>query len=498
MQNVIIIGSGLGGLTTGVILAKNGYQVTVLEQERQAGGCLQCFERHGARFETGMHFIGAARPGETLGQLFRYLEIADEVRLAPLDPQGYNIIGLGGERYPYANGREAFIDTLLRFFPEERKDLEAYCDLVARIANASSLHTLRYAEKDDPFSQEYMLQSMDSVLERLVSNPRLRDVLAGDLPLYAAVKGKTPFATHAFIRDFYNDSSSRFVGGSDQVATALIHTLQRYGGSVRTRARVTRILCDDTKATGVEVNGEEFIPADEIISDAHPIRTLELVDSHLLRPAYRRRVNAMPQTVGGFSVYLRFKPDRVPYMNYNYYGYDTPTPWGCEDYTDDTWPKGFLYMHMAHEAHPRFARSGVILSYMHIEEVARWKGTTVGHRGQDYLDFKARKAERLIAALERHFPELRGNIAGYDTSTPLTYLDYTGTADGSMYGIAKDVNLGAGCRVSHKTKIPNLLLTGQNINSHGMLGVLVGTIVTCSELLTAKKIYSQIKQSITS
>ena len=132
---------------------------------------------------------------------------------------------------------------------------------------------------------------------------------------------------------------------------------------------------------------------------------------------------------------------------------------------------------------------------MDIQEVERWKGTRVGHRGRDYEDFKQHKAERLIASLTDHFPALRGTIAHYYTSTPLTYLDYTGTADGSMYGIAKDVNLGPACRVSHKTKIPNLLLTGQNINSHGMLGVMVGTIVTCSELLSAKKIYEEIKES---
>ena len=58
MKEVVIIGSGLGGLSCGVILVKNGYHVTVLEQGAQAGGCLQCFVRDGAKFETGMHFIG--------------------------------------------------------------------------------------------------------------------------------------------------------------------------------------------------------------------------------------------------------------------------------------------------------------------------------------------------------------------------------------------------------------------------------------------------------
>ena len=59
MSKVIIIGSGLGGLSTGVLLAKNGYEVIVLEQGSQYGGCLQCFTRRGAKFETGMNFIGS-------------------------------------------------------------------------------------------------------------------------------------------------------------------------------------------------------------------------------------------------------------------------------------------------------------------------------------------------------------------------------------------------------------------------------------------------------
>ena len=64
-----------------------------------------------------------------------------------------------------------------------------------------------------------------------------------------------------------------------------------------------------------------------------------------------------------------------------------------------------------------------------------------------------------------------------------------------MYGNAKDINLGSACRVPQRTKVPNVYFTGQNINSHGMLGVLVGAIVTCSELLSAKTIYEQIKEA---
>ena len=70
-QRVIIIGSGMGGLSCGVVLAKNGYNVTVFEKGSQIGGCLQCFSRKGARFETGMHFIGSVSHGQTLDRILR-------------------------------------------------------------------------------------------------------------------------------------------------------------------------------------------------------------------------------------------------------------------------------------------------------------------------------------------------------------------------------------------------------------------------------------------
>lgn len=516
MKKVIIIGSGLGGLSCGVVLAKNGYHVTVLEQSRQVGGCLQCFTRKGVKFETGMHFIGSAARGQTLSRLMHYLEIDKEVRLSPLDPQGYDVVSMGGKQYRFPQGREAFIRQMTEYFPRQHDNLVRYYDLVESIANASSLHSLKYAESDSAINTEYQLRSINEVIDELISDPVLAKVLVGNLPLYAAEKDKTPFSTHAFIMDFYNQSAFRIVGGSDVIARSLVETIKRYGGEVMTRKKVSKIVCDETHAIGVEVKGNlnareiecEFLPCDYVISDTHPKRTLEMLDTKLIRPAFRHRINAIPQTVGCFSVYLRFKANAVPYMNYNYYGYQNGTPWDCEKYTEEDWPRGFLYMHFCPDADnpyheetsqspvpSRFATSGVVLSYMKMEDVESWKGTKVGRRGKEYEDFKHRKAEHLLDVLEEHFPHIREHIADYYTSTPLTYIDYTGTEDGSMYGIAKDITMGAACRVPQRTRVPNVYQTGQNINSHGMLGVLVGSIVTCSEFLTAKTIYEQIKGS---
>ena len=491
-KKVVIIGSGLGGLSCGIILLKNGYDVTVLEQSNQVGGCLQCFKRHGAKFETGMHFIGSAADGQTMNKLLRYLEVYDDIKLSPLDAEGYDVVALCGKRYKFPVGKENFIRQMSEYFPRQSHNIRKYYETVEMIANASSLHSLKYAETDSHVAMEYNMRSIDDVMAELIDDPLLADVLVGNLPLYAAEKGKTPFSTHAFIMDFYNQSSFRIAGGSDTVAISMQHTIEKYGGKVMTRSKATKIICDDTHATGVEINGEDVIPADIVISDTHPMRTLEMLDTKLIRPAFRKRINAIPQTVGSFSVYIKFKKDRVPYMNYNYYGYNQSSPWNCEHYTDETWPKGFLYMHFCQGEHPQFADTGVVLSYMQMEDVEKWKGTHIGRRGDDYEEFKHRKAERLLDTLEEHFPGIRDDIEEYYTSTPLTYLDYTGTEGGSMYGIAKDVNMGAAYRVAQRTKVPNVFQTGQNINSHGMLGVLVGTIVTCSEFLTAKTIYEQI------
>jgi len=155
---------------------------------------------------------------------------------------------------------------------------------------------------------------------------------------------------------------------------------------------------------------------------------------------------------------------------------------------------GYLYMHFCESLDQQFARSGVILSYMRWDDVARWSDTRTGRRGADYEAFKQQHAEALLDLVEKDFPGLRNHLAAYYTSTPLTYRDYTGTQHGSMYGLAHDVTLGSAGRVHHRTRIPGLLLSGQNINSHGILGVLVGTMVTCTEVLGAGVIFNQIME----
>ena len=495
MKKCIIIGSGLGGLSTGVILSKNGYDVTILEQASQVGGCLQCFTRDGVKFETGMHFIGSLDDGQVLSHYFNYLDIKDKVVLNRLDPKAYDVVSLQGERFAFPNGRDAFIEKFAQRFPDQRENLERYCDLIEQVASLSPFRDLQHVVDESRFIDDKLLyQSLSDVIDQTITDPLLREVLVGNLSLYAAQRGKTPFATHAFIFDFYNSSAFRIVGGSDAIVKALTEVFEQHGGEIFTRRKVTKILVEGKKASGVlTANGEKFT-ADVVISDVNPKQMIGMVDDGVFTQAYKSRIKGIADTTAVFSLFLRFKEGAMPYLNSNFYGFSTDSPWQMNGDIGDTWPQGYLYMHHCHEPNPKYAQGGVVLAYMSMDAVRKWRDTSIGHRGDDYERFKAHMAERLLDSVEKDFPGLRDVIEAYYAASPLTYRDYTSTPEGSIYGLEKNVNNIAD-RVSYKTKVSNLLLVGQNINSHGMLGVLVGTMNVCQHLLGEAKVRQQMMEA---
>ncbi len=150
---------------------------------------------------------------------------------------------------------------------------------------------------------------------------------------------------------------------------------------------------------------------------------------------------------------------------------------------------------------PDHSDSLIIMGYMKYEEVSQWmdtKNITPNHiqdRGDGYEDFKNRKTEKLLDAIEHRFPGIRRNIVSQHTSTPLTYRDYIGSKDGNLYGIAKDYKDPLRTFITPKTKIPNLLLTGQNINFHGVLGVTISSVVTSAELVDKDKLVKDIQSA---
>jgi all-trans-retinol 13,14-reductase len=490
--DIIIIGSGLGGLTCGYILSKNGYKVAIFEQGAQFGGCMQTFKRKGVKFETGVHYIGSMGEGQALNRFFHYLSLFPDIKPSPLDPSGFDVISFKGELYKYATGYDNFVETLAQKFPAERDNLKRYVAGIQKVAHSSPFHSVYNPDDPFQFSSDYATTSVNDFVDSFTSNEILQNVLVGQIPLYAGIRDKTPLYVHAFINDSNISGACRIIGGSDRIADSLVRSIRSLGGEIFSLSKVSKIVCDDSKATGIILEDGTQITADHFISNTHPEVTIDMIDSHLIRPMYRNRIRQMEQTISNFTVYLKFKKNTVPYMNHNFYHYNGSQIWNCENYTQHDWPRGYLYMHLCPDQPSQYAQTGEMLTIMRFEEVAQWAGTKVEHRGEAYKAFKQRKAEIMLAQLERDFPGTLANVESYYTSSPLTYLNYTGTKNGAAYGILRDINAS---RIVHRTRIPNLFLAGQNTNAHGIMGVIIGAIIACSEFLGRDFLWKQITSS---
>jgi all-trans-retinol 13,14-reductase len=204
--------------------------------------------------------------------------------------------------------------------------------------------------------------------------------------------------------------------------------------------------------------------------------------------------------MGGFMINIVFKENSFKYLKSNYYYHKDGEIWNMIGHTEESWPLCCAIFCSASSRSDEYAVSMTILAYMRFDEVKQWADTfnTVSEekdRGEDYDAFKKRKAEKLLDVVEEKFPGLRDCIKSYYTATPLSYRDYIGNDDGSMYGIVKDYQNPLKTFISPRTKLPNLYLTGQNLNLHGILGATMSGLVTCIAFLGNENIIEKVRNA---
>lgn len=492
--DVVIIGSGLGGLLCGVTLSKEGYNVCVVEKNPKLGGSLQSFGRKKCIFNTGMNYTESLDDGQILNRFFRYFGLMDSLKLKRLDADAFEVISFAdGTEYPFAMGNEAFIEALASHFPNEREGLKAYTRKVQEVCQSAPLYTLN---NNNPylFANEYLGVGAHEYIASVIKNPRLQQVLAGNNMLYAGIQHKTPLFIHSLINHSFIESSWRLVDGSHQLITALANQITSNGGTILKNSKVTKIITNDQKqVTAVETENGEHIEARYVISNVHPAATFKLTEPNTIRRSHLQRINQLENTMGMFTLYGVLKPGSFPYLNKNYYHFNTDNVWTAGFYDQKQWPQNFLFMTPASSRSSEFADGYSVITYLNYAELSQWENTTVEKRGDEYKAFKQQKAEQLLAAVEKRFNGIQAATEAVYTSTPLTWRDYTGTIDGSAYGILKDYNSPMHSTILPKTKIANLLLTGQNVNLHGILGVTISSILTCGELIDIKQLIGKIK-----
>lgn len=125
--DIIIIGSGLGGLECGAILSKEGFNVCVVEKNTQFGGCFQTYRRKGHLFDTGIHYVGSLDEGQVMNQYFRYFGIMDKLKLKRLDDEAFDTIYYKGKTYDYAMGLSAIHRNDLPVLPARKRKPETLC-----------------------------------------------------------------------------------------------------------------------------------------------------------------------------------------------------------------------------------------------------------------------------------------------------------------------------------------------------------------------------------
>lgn len=236
----------------------------------------------------------------------------------------------------------------------------------------------------------------------------------------------------------YLEGTWRLRGGGKTLVDALVADIRAHGGEVLTRK----------KAVGIESgsvtcqDGSKY--SGEVVSDLHPLATFALCRDHV-RPSYLRMLRSRPSGPGVFSVYIKLKPGALPWCSQSIF------------------VDGRLMIHFQDPDEEGRAVAMILLSPF-------------------FSDDRKASAEECIALASRRFPGLEEAIEDYWTSTPATWEKFTGTPLGSAYGSS-----GKGF-IPSRTPVPGLYLTGQSTGLHGVLGVSMGAIATCREILGAETI----------
>lgn len=478
-KSVIIIGSGLGGLECGYILAKKGFRVTILEQAAKPGECLQSFRRGGHVFDTGLHYVGGLDEGQSLRPFFEYFGLMD-LPWRRMDPDCVDEIVIGEQSFPLASGHDSFVERLAERFPAERNNLKEYVRFLQKIGD----DIFKTFEGGNVVMNNLLGRSAYEYLNETIKNPLLRQVLSGAF-MRMELRETLPLYVFAQINDSFIQSAWKLEGGGDRMVSRMVDSIIAMGGTVRTNAKVTSIKAVSGKVSEVEVNGSETLKAGWVISDAHPAVTLNLV-SDGLRKVYKERISALDNTFGVFTANICLKPGGMVCPDGNIFihreGIDLwhPDPSATESVMVHFYPEaqgGVTHLDL-------LSPMPFILGKEGLDNYPSASGKAIASESADsYESAKQRKLRECLDLVAPRLPWLEGSIESTYTSTPLTYSRYTSTPQGSAFGIRHDWRTPLRTILSPRTPLKNLLFTGQSLNLHGLLGVSMTSVLTCRELL---------------
>lgn len=485
--DIVIIGSGLGGLMCGSILARAGKRVLLLEQGGQPGGCIQAYRRGGFSFDTGFHYVGGLGEGQPLHRVFRNLGLLD-LPWQRMDA-AFDRVTVGGRTFALMQGYDTFVQALADEFPSEREALKQYV-LLLRQVEERQLDGLDPHIPESTYWMNMLETSAWQYLKETFRTPLLIDVLSGaslkmelrreSLPLFTFLHGNSSFV----------ESSWRLRGEGTLLSATLLDDIYAHGGELRCHAEVVELAGrEDGLLTHALCADGEAYAGNRFVSSLHPAATCRLLKRNSrVKPAYRHRIDNLENTSGMFTASLVIKPGSLRYQNHNHYLYARPDVWS---------PPGegevdrLLISYRVPEAGGD-ARQIDLLAPMPWKACLPWEHTLPGRRGDGYREMKKRMADACLALAEPCLPGLGESVERCFTSTPLTYRDYLLAPEGTAYGVRKDFRKFLATWFLPVTPVPNLYFTGQNLLVHGVQGVTMTALLTCAELLGKEWVWRHI------
>ncbi|XP_076007890.1 inactive all-trans-retinol 13,14-reductase-like [Genypterus blacodes] len=518
--DVIVIGSGIGGLTVGATLAKAGKKVLVLEQHDQAGGCCHTYIEKGFEFDVGLHYIGQVHENSLLRIAFDQIS-EGQLEFQELEQHFDTIqIGMGEEKREYTmlSGKTLMKTHLMRQFPHDTEAIEAFFKIMK--ISAKKTHYLATLKLLPQWASLFILKSgighlVTSVFrltgtcateyaDTLTSNKDLQLIFA--YLFYGVPPKDSSLLINALLVHHYKRGAYYPKGGASEIAFHIIRTIQKYGGNCLVRAPVTQIMIDDMGAAcGVKVKKgveEVEVRAPVVVSNCGIFNTLQtLLPPEIQdKPAVQDRLKTMKHGRGSFLVFSGFDgtTEELGLTSTNFWLYkNNDMDQSMEDFfalskeeAPDNIPMMFITMPSAKDPESKIRHPGkscmTILTMVNYEWFEEWKDTTVRKRGNEYHNYKMRFAKNLFDWACTLFPLIKDKLVLQEVATPLTNTHYLGAQRGSMYSAEHNLERFQAETVARNrcnTPIKNLYLSGQDVFSCGIAGALHGGLLCASAVL---------------
>ncbi len=511
--DTIIIGSGAGGLSAALCLARAGQKVAVIEQHYVPGGWCHSFYIDGHRYSPGVHYIGGMDKGESTCNLYEGLGIANELVFFRMNKDAYEHCWIGDERINMPAGIDNLVHSLSERFPKEKKGIKKYLKLVKTVSKELFLIpkmngfwdniTIAYRTRH---LGKYGLFRLKRVIGWHIKDPLLKSVLNIQCGDHGLPPSKASFPFHCALMDHYFNGGFYPMGGGAAIVKAMTNAIKRHGGEIKTGEAVKKILLQEEenlsagtrrKAVGVELQNGEIIKAKRVISNADPAATYKMVGHQNLSPKLLKKLEATRYSVTSLMFFISVD------MDVREAGLDSGNIWFMPGEDMDAIYEGLTKVSILEtdEFDSLFISCSSLkdpLSFNgrhHTLEVVTFIDydgfkalyTNPDETSERYQQIKERLSEKLMNTFKRILPAVHKNIIHLEVGTPITNEYYINTTKGNVYGTEKGFMQTGPFSYKAKTEIENLYMCGASIMSHGVAGASYSGVKTAAEILGCRE-----------